>query len=81
MDGGIRCPSIRCKCEETLPPSHVRAHFLQCGFRPNYIVCDKHGEESSNEDNVGYASTSYEETKLVDNFGSMTIWYMMHTCM
>jgi len=46
-------------CEKILPPSHVRAHLLQYGFKPNYTVWVQHGEEMSSEDNVG-------------NIGSMT---------
>ena len=72
LDGGIRCPCIKCVCEKILPPSHVRAYLLQYGFRPNYIVWVQHGEEMSSEDNDGYASSSHGRTKPINNVGSMT---------
>ena len=38
LEGGIRCPCIKCVCEKILPSSHVRAHLLRYGFKPNYTV-------------------------------------------
>ena len=72
LDGGIRCPCIKCVCEKILPPSHVRAHLLQYGFVPNYTVWAQHGKEISSEDNASYASSSHGRTKPIDNIGSMT---------
>ena len=45
LEGGIRCPCIKCVCEKIIPPSHVRAHLLRYGFKPNYTVWVQHGEE------------------------------------
>jgi len=72
LEGGIRCPCIKCVSEKILPPSHVRAHLLQYGFKPNYTLWVQHGEEMSSEDNVGYASSGHARMKPVDNIGSMT---------
>jgi len=72
LEGGIRCPCIKCVYEKILQPSHVRAHLLQYGFKSNYIVWVQHGEEMSSEDNVSYASSSHGRTKHVNNIGSMT---------
>jgi len=44
LEGGIRCPCIKCVCEKILPPSHVRAHLLQHGFKPNYTAWVQHGK-------------------------------------
>ena len=72
LEGKIRSPCIKCVCEKILPPSHVRAHLLQYGFKPNYKVWVQHGEEMSSEDNAGYASSGHGRMKPVDNIGSMT---------
>jgi len=66
LDGGIKCPCVRCICEKTLKPSHVRAHLLQYGFKPNYKVWTDHGKERQNEDNFGYASTNHGNMNVVD---------------
>ena len=73
LDGGIRCPCVRCQCEKILQPSNVRAHLLQYGFIPNYKVWVQHGEEGSN---VDYASSSYGRIDDCDQLGSMT--HMMY---
>jgi len=59
-DGGIRCPYVKCICENILQPSYVRAHLLRNGFQPNYIVWFYHGEERSNQSIQNYASTNYD---------------------
>jgi len=59
-DGGIKCPYMRCICQKILKPSHVRAHLLEYGFQPYYHVWVYHGENRPTNDNLNYASTSYD---------------------
>jgi len=72
LDGGIRCPCVKCKCEKILKPIYVRAHLLKFGFMPDYYIWVSHEEERSNVPNLGYASSSYKNITYVDQFSSMT---------
>jgi len=69
QDGGIRCPCMRCICQKILQPSQVRAHLLQYGFQANYHIWVYHGEDRQTDDNLGYASTSYDNMQ----FQSVTV--------
>ncbi|XP_068497775.1 uncharacterized protein [Phaseolus vulgaris] len=70
-DGGVRCPCVKCCCEKILKPSHVRSHLLQHGFQPNYKVWIYHGEVRTNEVNLNIASTSFDNIRRDDDFGSL----------
>ena len=45
IEGGIRCPCIKCVCEKILLASHMRVHLLQYSFKLNYTIWVQHGEE------------------------------------
>ncbi|XP_052723690.1 pollen-specific leucine-rich repeat extensin-like protein 4 isoform X2 [Vigna angularis] len=45
LDGGIRCPCIKCECTSILKDEVVKVHLYQKGFMPNYTVWTFHGEE------------------------------------
>jgi len=47
-------------------------HLIQYGFQPNYHLWVYHGEDRSIDDNIDYASTSYENMNYGVNFGSDT---------
>jgi len=67
-DGGVRCSCVKCCCEKILKPSHVRS---QHGFQPNYRVWVYHGEAGTNEVNLSITSTSYDNIKRDEDFGSL----------
>jgi len=62
---------VKCCCEKILKPSHVRSHLLQHGFQSNYRVWIYHGEARTNEVNLNIASTSYDNIRRDDDFGSL----------
>jgi hypothetical protein len=43
-EGGIRCPSRRCKNKKFLHPDVVTMHLLHKGFMENYLCWYAHGE-------------------------------------
>ena len=45
--------------------------MLQHGFQPNYRVWIYHGEPRTNEVNLNIASTSYDNIRHDDDFGSL----------
>jgi len=70
-DGRVRCSCVKCCCEKIMKPSHVRSRLLQHGFQPNYRVWVYHGEARTNEVNLNIASTSYDNIRCYDDFGSL----------
>ena len=70
-DGGIRCSCVKCCREKILKHSYVRSHPLQHDFQPNYSVWVYHGEAGTNEINLNIASTSYDNIRRDDDFGSL----------
>jgi len=64
QDGRIRYPCMRCICQKILQPSQIRAHLLQYGFQANYHIWVYHGEDRRTDDNLGYASTSYDNMQF-----------------
>ncbi|XP_027931214.1 uncharacterized protein LOC114187227 isoform X2 [Vigna unguiculata] len=69
---GIRCPCVNCKCEKIHKPQDVMAHLLKFGFIPNYNIWVNHGEEGTNVQNLGYASSSFKNMNCGDQFASTT---------
>jgi len=62
---------VKCCYEKILKPSHVRIHLLQHGFQLNYRVWVYHEEAGTNEVNLNIASTSYDNIRHNDEFGSL----------
>jgi len=71
-DEGIRCPCVRYFCQKILKPSHVRVHQLEYGFKPYYHIWIYHEENRPTNDNLTYASTSYDNMNYDGYFGSVT---------
>lgn len=71
--GGIRCPCIRCVCENIWDPATVRVHLFRHGFKPNYLVWTNHGEEFpiSPQENLAAESIYGLNTNFEDHFGYM----------
>jgi len=50
LDGGIRCPCLKCQCTKILKDEVVKVHLYQKGFMPNYKIWTFHGEEKPSVD-------------------------------
>ena len=76
LDGGIRCPCIKCECTRILKDEDVKVHLYQKGFMPNYTVWTFHGEEipsTSNrvENRHASGSNTVVHTSEIDQFAYM----------
>jgi len=47
LEGGIRCPCIKCECTRILKDEEVKVHLYKKGFMPDYLIWTFHGEEVS----------------------------------
>jgi len=45
LEGGIRCPYIKCDCTRILTYEVVKCTFIKKGFIPNYWIWTLHGED------------------------------------
>ena len=45
LEGGIRCPCIKCDCTRILTDEIVKVHLYKKGFIPNYWIWTLHGED------------------------------------
>ena len=45
LEGGIRCPCIKCDCTRILTDEVVKVHLYKKGFIPNYWIWTLHGED------------------------------------
>ncbi|WVZ01850.1 hypothetical protein V8G54_022656 [Vigna mungo] len=53
IDGGIRCPCLKCECTRILKDDEVKVHLYQKGFMPNYKIWTFHGEEIPSTSTAG----------------------------
>ncbi|XP_047165266.1 uncharacterized protein LOC124834592 [Vigna umbellata] len=76
VDGGIRCPCIKCECTRILKDEVVKLHLYQKGFMPNYTVWTFHGEEipstsTAAEKRLASGSNTIVHTSEIDQFVDM----------
>ena len=45
LEGGIRCPCIKCECTRILKDEEVKVHVYKKGFMPDYWIWTFHDEE------------------------------------
>lgn len=50
LDGGIRCPCLKCDCTRILKDEVVKVHLYKQGFKPNYWIWTDHGENMQDDD-------------------------------
>ena len=74
LEGGIRCPCVKCTCRLLRSPKDVVNHLKDLGFMENYYVWIYHGEQEPTnnvESDVNmHASSSGTHTEC-ENFGLM----------
>ena len=73
LDGGIRCPCLKCQCTKILKDQVVEVHLYQKGFMPNYKIWTFHGEEMPSVDltaqeNCLHSSSTGAHTSETDQF-------------
>ncbi|KAK2433103.1 hypothetical protein QL285_018409 [Trifolium repens] len=44
LEGGIRCPCVKCKCMAFKSEEEIRLHLYNTGFKDNYLIWTSHGE-------------------------------------
>jgi len=47
LEGGIRCPCIKCECTCILKDEEVKVHLYKKGFMPDYWIWTFHGARTS----------------------------------
>ena len=45
INGGIKCPCLKCDCRKIKSPGEVIYHLQRVGFMPNYWIWTRHGEK------------------------------------
>ena len=45
IDGGIRCPCVKCDGTRILEDRVYKVHLYKNGFKPNYWIWTDHGED------------------------------------
>ena len=76
LDGGIRCPCIKCECTKIMKDEEVKVHLYQKGFMPNYKVWTFHGEEmpstsTAHENRPASGSNTIVHTSEINQFTYM----------
>jgi len=74
LEGGIRCPCVKCTCRLIRSPKDVVNHLKDLGFMENYYVWIYHGEQeptNNTEYDVNMHASSSGARMECENFGVM----------